>query len=284
MSKEFFNSIELPDSPEKFGRNVNINAIFLRHGEKVLSTDSSHTGLTPEGMEMSAEFGRHLTKKDAVKPYASDTERTIDTVILAVNESPTEKKLSLSIKDDLKAEYDEKGTFMASVLALKKLILGQDFVNLPPEEQERRLHDYYTQQQDLYLSYGNRRPDAKTQSPLETAAKIAQRVDIYIRMADHLKSGSQVDLLNATHDWSIASFLKEILVREIDGQEARGFNSVNDIGGPIGYTEHFDINITIDGRGEKFVELIFRNQKYQLDQGRLQELVKMADKLKANKN
>ncbi|MFA5886161.1 MAG: hypothetical protein WC863_00045 [Patescibacteria group bacterium] len=103
-------------------------------------------------------------------------------------------------------------------------------------------------------------------------------------MADRLKSGSQVDLLNSTHDWSIASFLKAILVREINGQEVCGFNSVNDIGGPIGYTEHFDINITTNERGEKFVALIFRGQKYRLDQSRLQELIEIAEKLEVHKN
>ncbi|MFA5886160.1 MAG: histidine phosphatase family protein [Patescibacteria group bacterium] len=156
------NKIELSSNPEKFGRNVNINAIFLRHGEKVLSTSSSHTGLAEEGVEMAIDFGKQLTKKDVIKPYSSDTERTIDTVILAIDESPTEKKLSLAIKDDLKPEYDEKGTFMTSVLALKKQILGPDFDSLQPEERKRRLDDYYTQQQDLYLSYDDKRPDSKT--------------------------------------------------------------------------------------------------------------------------
>jgi len=283
MSKEFSNNIESPASPERFGRNVNINAIFLRHGEKVIDLGMSHTGLTEAGLRMSSDFGARLEEKDAIKPYSSDTARTIDTVMAAVNASPTEKKLSLRITDELRSDYDEKGPFLSSAFVMKKEILGQDFKELPAEEQKRRLRAYYAKLQDRYLSYRDQRPDASTQSPLELAANLAKRVDIYIRMADRLKSGSRVDLLNATHDWDVLSFMNEMMLRQIDGREVRGFQSVEEIGGPIGYTENFNVDIATDGEGRKTVGLEFRGQKYPFDQKRLQELVETAERLDAER-
>lgn len=283
MEQEFGNHIEGKYDKEKLGRNVRITAIFLRHGEKEFINDKANTGLTEEGRQMSSDFGSGLEEKDAIKSYASDTDRTIDTATLVVNAAPTGHKLALKIKDELKVPFDEKGPFMSSLFAMKKEILGPEFNNLAPKDQQQRLNEFYTRQHDLYLNYGDKRPDESTLSPIEVASRLAERLDIYIRMADRLKSGSKVDLINATHDWAIASFLKEVILRRDGEVVVRGFQSIEDIGGPIRYTEHFDVDISTDADGIKNCVLIFRGQKCQIDFERFGELLEIAKRLREHK-
>lgn len=264
------------ESRETKGRNVVIDAIFERHGEKEFSTETGETGLTKKGVEMSADYGRNLKEKDAIKPYSSKTDRTVDTVMEAVDASPTKHKLKLRIRKDLQCQVDFKAPFFNGLLALKGKMLGEDFHSLPIEKQDILLREYGTLQHDKYLSHGATRPDKNTQSPLELAAGIANRVETYIKMADMLNSGSNVDLLNGTHDLNIASFLKEVMVRKVDNKEIRGFDSVKEIGGPIGYNESFTVRICTDEHGQKAVILLFRGQEFEIDMPRLAELSALA--------
>lgn len=263
------------------GKNVSIDAYFIRHGEKEFSVNSPETGLTNDGRVMAADFGKNLRKKDAIKPFSSDTERTIETVSRAIQASPTEKKMTLRIKDELALKYDMHSDFTKKLFENKRAILGNNFDTLPEEEKKRRLDKYYEFGHDFYLSYGDQRPDPKTEAPVETAAKVARRADIYMRMADRLRTDSTVDLLNGSHDYVIAAFLKEVMVREVNGNKVRGFSKISEIGGPINYTEGFNLRITTNEQGKKKSILIFRGKEYGIDQKRLAELVEIAKKLEA---
>jgi len=265
------------ESAETKGKNVVIDAIFERHGEKELSMQTGETGLTKEGSEMSADYGHNLENKDAIKPYSSDTRRTIDTVAEAVSASPTEHKLKLRIRKDLQCIVDYKAPLFKEIFALKSKMLGDNFLSLPAEKQDILLREYGTIQHDTYLSHGATRPDKNTQSPFELAGGIANRVETYIKMADRLNSGSNVDLLNGTHDLNIASFLKEVMIRKVDDKEVTGFNSVKEIGGPIGYNESFTIRISTDEQGKKMIVLLFRGQEFEIDMPRLAKLASLVN-------
>ena len=266
---------------EKFGRNIEIHAFFVRHGEKGLSTTSGETALTAEGEEQSAIFGKSHLRAPVVKAYSSATQRTEKTAQLASEASTAGKKLNRVIKDELRFQYDPHGEFARENFAIKRKILGSEdeFKELSPEEQERKLSLSGIEQTDHYLSFGEKRPDPRTFSPVETASLVALRVAKYIRMAERLKPGSIVDFVNATHDYNIAAFLKEVLVRRVEGQRVIGFDSIAEIGGPIDHTESFHFDIKTDAQGSQSVQLYFRGENYEFSQERMNELVEIGKRL-----
>ena len=218
-------------------------------------------------------------KGHIIKPYISDTPRTKETAELIVEESPTETKGNLKKKDELAFHYDPKGEFCQNVMRIKQDITGDDYNNLSKEEQKERLHRSDAAQADYYLSFGDKRPDSKTYSPVETAALMARRASVYLGMAKHLKSGKEYDLINSTHDFNLVSFLKEVMIRKIGDEKIRGFNSVKEIGGSAKFNEAFEITIKTDDKGQVSANLLFRNEEYQIDMDRINELVEIAKKL-----
>lgn len=264
---------------QELGENVTIHAVFSRHGEKLLDPKNPETALTPEGEEKSRIAGKNRPKVAAIKSYTSDTARTKKTAEFMVEESPTETKMDQRLRDDIAFHYDEKGDFVKEAMRIKKEILGPDYKNLAPEEINQRLQQASNKQVDYYLSFGDQRPDPDTYSPVETASGIARMVDRYMKMSARLKSGSEVDLINATHDFNLASFLKEVIIREIDGKKVRGFESIKEIGGATEFNEAFEIIVKRQDSAERTVKLLFRGNEYDIDEDRLNELLQIAKEL-----
>src|SRR3989344_2342623 len=61
------------ESKERFGRNVEIHAIFTRHAEK-----DEAGNLTPNGKEHARIAGESLEKRDAIKADVAPVQRVID--------------------------------------------------------------------------------------------------------------------------------------------------------------------------------------------------------------
>jgi broad specificity phosphatase PhoE len=271
---------EQEEQRENFGRNVKIRAIFVRHGEKVPSTTTwTEDVLSERGIEESKRFGEKLEKKKAIKAYSSDTERTKETARLIVESSPTEKKMVQRVSKELGFYCSKEGNFVHEAMEIRKEIFGEDFDNLPEEEKRKRIHEADGRITNYYLSFNDKRPDPQTYSPVETAAMVARRVDLYIRMVDKLYSHSDIDLINVSHDFPLSAFLKEVMLRNVEGKIIRGFEKIEEIGGPIDFNEGFEILIQTDEKGEKSVKMIFRGQEYQIDMQRLKELVEIAKAL-----
>lgn len=262
----------------ELGENVIIHALFTRHGEKRFDMEDFNTELTPEGRVASWMQGKARSQVDAIKPYSSQTSRTIETAQLIAEASPTDEKLEQRIKHSLSMYFDHEGELVQRCRALKKKIFG-DISSLDEKVRKQKLEEYDIAATDLFLSYGDKKPDPDTSSPQEAAAGMARVLDTYIRMADKLKSGSEVDLINGTHDWNIAAFLKEVIIRDVDGHEVRGFDKIEDIGGPIDFNEGFEARIGTDDSKQKSVTLFFRGQEYNIDQARFVELVQIAKDL-----
>lgn len=271
--------LERLENKEKYGRNVTIHAVFVRHGEKDFDPNNPETVLTSEGEIEAKNFGKKREKKRIIKPYISDTPRTKKTAWLIVEESPTDIKGQLRKMEELGFHYDPKGEFCQNAMKIKKNITGDDYENLSKEEQKEQLYRSDAIQVDYYLSFGNQRPDPNTYSPIETAALMAKRVGIYLGMAKRLKSGKEYDLINSTHDFNLVSFLKEVMIRKFGDEEVKGFNSVEEIGGSVKFNEAFEITIKTDDRGQVSASLLFRNNEYQIDMDRIDELIKIAKKL-----
>lgn len=271
-------SLGIENNPET--EKIIVHSVFTRHGKKFHDINNPETALSSEGEEKSREFGRSRPKTDVAKSYSSDTDRTKDTGNFAVEEAPSDKKLQQRIREDLSFHYDKEGFFMKEATQIKKKILEYDYDDLGEEEKGKRMDKYSDYITDYYLNYGDQRPDSGTYSPVETAATMARVADIQIRMADKLKAGSKVDLINASHDFNLAAFLKEVLVREVDGEKVRGFKSIKEIGGHIDYNDNFEILITKDNSGHKELKILFRDKEYGIDEERLKELVDIANNIK----
>lgn len=270
----------LENTEDKYGKNVKIHVLFLRHGEKEMNTTTgAETGLTERGRKESAEFGKSLDKKDLIKAYSSNTDRTKESAELIVATSPTEKKMNLRLKEELSFNYDKKGDFVNKLMETKKEMLGHDFNGLREEEKKERMDKYENWATDYYLNFGDQRPDEGTMSPVETAAMTSKLAERYAKMADRVYSGSDIQLINDTHDFNIASFLKEVLIRDINGQKIRGFKSIEEVGGHLEFNEGFELLVESDNEGKKNIKFGFRGQQYELDAQRLSELVKIAEDL-----
>jgi len=278
MNFENINNIE----SEGKGENVIIHSVFTRHGEKFHDINNVETDLSPKGEELSREIGKNRPAVDAIKGYSSDTQRTKATARAMVEESPTENKLKQRIRDGLSMRYNPNNEFTKEAKRIRGEILGKDYDDLPEEQQKARLDEYSTVITDNYLALGDKRPDPDTYSPVETAATVAEILDNNIKMANRLKSNSEVDLINATHDFNVAAFLKEVLVRKIDDKKIVGFDSIKEIGGNIEFNGGFEVLIKTDSSGNKNLKIFFRNQEYDIDQGRLSQLVEIAKNLRKN--
>lgn len=266
------NEVKLENSIEK-GRNVTVHAVFIRHGEKEHDPDNPETGLTLKGEWNSRVFGQRRGRKDSIKPISSDTNRTKDTAKYAVVQSPAKNKENLELDRNLAFEYDPDSDFMKEIIRIKNDILGDDYENLSDEEFSKRLHEASIKQADYYLSFGNEKPDSIVLSPVEVASRIAKMVYDYINKSDDIKNGSSVDFINATHDFNLITFIKEVIVRKIDGEKIRGFSSVEEVGGPFDFNESFEVLIKTDEKGNKETKLLFRDNEFDLDLNRLNELV-----------
>ena len=266
----------------KYGKNVKIHAIFLRHGEKETDMTAADTGLTERGRRESLEIGRKLDEKDLIKAYSSDTDRTKESAELIVFASPTEKKMKHRIEKELSFYYDKNGVFFNNLIKAKKEMLGDGFKELQEEEKKEKMEKYENWATDYYLSFSEQRPDESTMSPVETAAIMAKRVETYIKMADRLRSNSDIQMINDTHDLNLAAFLKEALVRDVNGQKIRGFKSIEEIGGSLAFNEGFEIIVENDEEGKKNIKFVFRGRQYELDFQRLNELSKIAKDVEKN--
>ena len=190
--------------------------------------------------------------------------------------SPTQRKQKRAIRKDLAFHSSPEGAFYQEVMKMKEEVLDEGFESLPEHEKNKRLHKLESKQTDYYLSFGDKRPDSTTLSPVETAAMIARRVDLYMRMSKRMYSGSNVELINTSHDFNLSAFLSQVLIREVDGQSVTGFESVEEVGGPTAYLEGFEVLIKTDEKGERSLKFLFRDREYDIDLERLDQLSKIA--------
>ncbi|HEB01474.1 MAG TPA: hypothetical protein ENI16_00565 [Candidatus Portnoybacteria bacterium] len=272
------------ESKERFGRNVKIRATFMRHAPKAEASDvSGKSLLSEEGRERAREVGRELeVKQHGIKAYTSPTERAIETADLVLEEQ--EKKETSILKS---RERDELGLipgskdFYQQIKKLTKENLPPNYEKLEGEEKEEAFEKAEDKAVDWWLKMGDQKPDNETASPQEMAVSVARLVDRYIRMADRLYSGSEVDLLNVSHKGTLEPFLKEVLFRKVrdeTGEEkvVRGFEELEEIGGGMRPTESWTLTIKTNKEGNKSIKLSFRGQECDLDMERLRELVNLS--------
>ena len=254
MEREKF---QTPESREKeYGRNVEIHAVFMRHGERAKNGE-----LTERGGEQAKSVGRSLEAKDAIKAYTSPIQRAVETAEKVIETAQHEKKLKTRIRTEL---------------------------GIPPfsENFSEQLQKMETQNPDSaaehYLSFGDKKPDQGTASPHEVAEAMASVLARYFQMVDKLKSGSNVDLINTTHQGLPEALLKEILVRQEGDGKKIGFSTLAEIGGPLKLAEPMEFRIKTDSQGNKTIQLYFRDKIFDIDLDNLNNLAKSYYEKKRN--
>ena len=229
-----------------YGKNVEIDTIFIRHGEK-----DKEGQLTETGAKHARAYGEKLTPKDVIKGYGSSFQRAIDTTENIIESAPHNKKLKTRIKEELTLPRFSKA--------------------FDKEYFKRKKVDENTAT-DWYLNMGDKRFDKESISPKEIAEGFAYMLNQNIKMSGKLYSGSKVDLIEGTHQVLPESLLKEVMIRYVRGEKVIGFDSIKEIGGALGYAEPVDFKIKRDKKGDYDVKLDFRGKEYEVDMNRLNQL------------
>lgn len=251
------------------GENVTINVYVVRHAEKAYDEKDLETALTPKGTAQSREFGKNLEPKDVIKSYASKTKRAIATGDNIVGASPTLRKGNPATRKELGFEYDVKGDFAIQIKKFKQVHLGPDFDKLSEEEFNKRILEAAAEHTDWFLSFGENRPDEKTNSPMEVVSSLAKLLLRYVKMSKRLNNNSKVDLVNVTHDLNIAALVREV-ASKVDNKDL----TMSDIGGPVKYNEGFELAINRIDADRVKLSLKFRGMVYDLDEKMLADLAK----------
>jgi hypothetical protein len=236
----------LAETENRFGSNVTINAIFIRHGEK-----NPKGELTREGMNQAVAKGESLESNDVIKAESAQIARVMNTIQAVLESAPHDKKLNL--------RENTKLDFMGSANFKREYAQRGDAAG------------------DWFLRFGDKRPDPGTISPQEAAELFASMVIHYEKMAPRLYSGSKIDWVHGTQQTLVESLLQRVMIREVDGEKVTGFKSIDEVGGMLGFAEGVDFKITTDKSGTPSIKVDFRTKEYDVDVQRLNALAKTYD-------
>jgi len=247
--------IEQEKSPEikDRGKNVVIVLKILRHGER-----------TKEG-ELT-DYGREVTRKRAqLSGLQADQFSAVKAIGSRADAEPGKMGRSLETADIFAAEVDPQRRFTSremSPLSHKALItkppydhkeiynsnLPGNFEELPDEEKATAAKKAQAATVEHLHSLNN--PEAK-KFKKEMAGALATVILSRVRMSSSLKSGYKALMPAGTHGPIPEFLLKEALVRKFeDGEEIKGFEDTDEIGGPINPSESIEVLIRRDKNGE----------------------------------
>ncbi len=266
---------------EEFGRNVEIEAKFMRHAEKADGQDISAVSLLSDrGKEEAYKKGLDTdVKEHGIKTYVSPVGRAIETAdafIAGQRESGAtvhkeRTRSELGLLPGSKEFYDD-------LARITEENFPPNFDKLQGDEKQEAFDKAEDRAVDWWFSFEDKRPDPETASPHEIAVSVARLVDRYIRMADKLRSGTSVDLLNVSHKGTLEPFLREILIRKITDESGNeknvtGFDKLEEIGGGMRLTESWSLLIKTNESGDKSIKINFRDHDYDIDIDKLEQLV-----------
>jgi len=244
--------------------NEGIISVF-RHGDK-----TPEGQLSPKGFEQAREKAETTERLGViVKDYASPTQRAQD---MGKEMSQTLADQELIYPDTEKTIKGEKYNSRArdylsfAEKGIKPQWLIENWKALSKQGSNKPL--------ETYLSFNEERPDQTTLSPKEMASRVGKVIYDQIRLIGRLKSGSEVNLVDASHsptlDVFIASFLKNKI--EQDPVDLEGETLVEKMGGAFSVAEGFDIKVKTDEQRKLTAKINFRGKEYEIDMNELKEL------------
>jgi len=122
-------------------------------------------------------------------------------------------------------------------------------------------------------------------SHLETASRFAEWIKLCINASKWLPSEMKINLVNISHEFNLMAFLKEAVIFE-DGTKAKDLKAkefLEKIGGSIEPAEFFEIDVKRQDKENFETSLKFRDEDYDLDFSRIEELTKLARQKRKNK-
>jgi len=246
---------EKKDFSEKYGRDVKIDIICHRHAKKTSGTTSEEMSVTLEGLSDAQKFGRAIeVLRDGVKAYHSGIQRSGDTtreIMAAISEEHPETKIfKTEVKYDLGTQLRKE---------VKGFILSFGSMSIYDEIYDKKGP---AEAMDWLLSFKDQKPDEKSLSPYEIAAREAKVLRIFTKMAEKVYSGSAITILLGSHSLVMEPFLQRVF----------GFEKIDEIGGPVKYLENFKIEARTDSEGRKTMDIKFRNLERTITQEELDEI------------
>lgn len=262
-------------SPER-KKNIEMTIHLVRHEEK--AKDGS---LSPRGYDRAKALAPSFGFSENVKTYTSTAPRVVQTAealhegaeIKNLMNSRTRHELSIATLQNPKADFSP---FFRDVLRKRLAEAHQE----PEEVREQKIREAEARTMQEWLAFGDTQPDEETSSPEMVAGAVASHVLQQIEMADRLKSDSKVDLLNVTHEFMLAAFVKYFVQgTDQEGKPIAGEAIMRDKKS-IHYLEDIKIRVKIDDKGEKKVVVEMGADTHVL---RMDTLAELAEKYKASK-
>ncbi len=281
----------------KRGRNVTVHNYWIRHSQKASgevfnkeATGISLSNISTGGAVRAEERGRTIeASKHGAKGYKSTSERTqetFDALMRGYEESnpgvPIREKVH--IRQELVApsgtpeflqEYNEKWSANKARLLAEGIAAGKypnlEFGKLSPDQQEEIAE---TAEEPVIREWIDNQDSsmAKNFPPRIQASKFAGLLDRHSRMTRKLNSGSEVDLFHNTHKTATEPFLASgALIRQSD---AKRIGKLEDIGGSLRILDQWESTTQTDDKGNETTTVEIRGEKFDLDNERLQELLK----------
>lgn len=202
----------------------------------------------------------------------SDVDRVKDTAEEIIEASKAEDKFQIREKQPLKASSFITGDPESSEFIKKVDRRTSEAMKVPEENREEKLKKAESKNVREWLSYGDESPDAEVASPKEVAKGLAQRIKTYVEMSDRLKSDSEVELLNVTHEFMVAAFIKYFLKKEDGERSMDGEGVLETLGYRIDPLEGVSITITTDRKGQKGISTEINGEEYELDMEKIRNL------------
>jgi len=152
--------------------------------------------------------------------------------------------------------------------------MEKDWFELAKEYPEKPL--------EVYLNFGEKRPDPDTLSPKEMASRVAKVLFDQIRMIGRLKPGSKVNLADASHTPVLDIFVLIAFKDQIeqDPINPEGKTLVEKMGGMFKTADGFEVKAKTDSEGNLSAKVFFRGKKYNID---LNDFEKLANFYKEEK-
>lgn len=252
-------------TPEKveYGKDVDVLVKFIRHGDR-----SKENYLTDFGRETTRQraqesghraedFGAVKAIGSTVGPYNEAGQgRALETADIYTHEIAGDEAFQTRRSEILSYEnivtpapYNHREIYNAN--------LPENFDSLSPEEKAAAGVKAQEAVVRHVLSLGGEPADTYKK---EWAGSFAYVVEHYIKVAHRLKPHSRVMIVAGGHG-NGELLLQQALIRRNDqGDEVRGLNTLEEIGGQINTSEAFTVEVATDESGkEKAIKLTFDN-------------------------
>jgi len=250
---------EQPKGKEQYERNVNVTVRLIRHGEK-----DKEGFLSKAGRKEAQDLGNDFDAKN-IKPYVSNKKRVKQTAKEIVEHANAEEEFNMREKESLSASNFVQGDPADSAFLQKVDERLSKAYETAQDKREEALKEAEARNVKEWLEYEDESPDKVVASPREIAEGLATRIETYIHMVDRLKEDSDVDLLNVTHEFMVAAFIKYFLKQEQEDEIKEGGDIIEEFGYRIPPLGGLNITIEVDEKGEKLIGAKMNGQEYELD-------------------